>query len=130
MTDLTKLRELQEQASPGPWTHHDLLVETENTEIRLASEYDAELAALATHLLPLAEALERGQFCVRVRGDPDLPIGEDGREPGEWLQVAEDHMDDELWDTDAVYEKAFILNTPWEQPREALKALQEALDER
>ena len=58
MTDLTKLRELQEQASPGPWTHHDLLVETENTEIRLASEYDAQLAALATHLLPLAEALE------------------------------------------------------------------------
>ena len=69
MTDLTKLRELQEQASPGPWTHHDLLVETENTEIRLASEYDAQLAALATHLLPLAEALEaaqaqiHGEFC-------------------------------------------------------------------
>ncbi len=58
MTALDRLRELDTAASPGPWTHASVMVETENTEIRLASEYDAQLAALAHLLLPAIEALE------------------------------------------------------------------------
>ena len=83
MPDLTKLRELQEQASPGPWrvvrgypnndvVEYCVLTDGDKNVSLKASELyesDAKLAALAPHLLPIAEALEaaqaqiHGEFC-------------------------------------------------------------------
>ena len=96
MADLTKLRELQEQASPH-WTVDEFGSPTwhvyseikrdetigyalfgrasNNTFPRIAwfhshgegvdSRANAKLAALATHLLPIAEALEEAQTVMR-----------------------------------------------------------------
>ena len=69
------LRALLEAASPGPWTWGDVTVKTENAEIRLASDMDAKLAALAP---ALAEELIRLREVLR--------------------EVMEDHpWRDELW---------------------------------
>ena len=74
MADLTKLCELQEQASPGPWGDNFGLVNDGSGAIILRVGYDddlgianAKLAALAPHLLPLAEALERA---IHPANDP------------------------------------------------------------
>ena len=68
-----KLRELLGVASPGPWTWGDVTVETENAEIRLASDMDAKLAALAPDLarlvLELSDKLERTASALELAED-------------------------------------------------------------
>ena len=60
-----KLRELQEQASPGPWKAHGELVLGPGEDvphkplIGTGLPANAKLAALAPHLLPIAEALKK-----------------------------------------------------------------------
>ena len=64
--NLSKLRSLQEQASPGPWRWNDshAIFDDEDTWIMEARDEkgqsylaNAKLASLARHLLPIAEAL-------------------------------------------------------------------------
>ena len=62
---IDKLRELQEQASPGPWTagrgelsYAVRALATFEDYFNEPAEANARLAALAPHLFPLAEALE------------------------------------------------------------------------
>ena len=60
---LDALRSLQKQASPGPWGvyGHDLVNNIGSTIgcfEHSPRPVDLQLAALATHLLPIAEALE------------------------------------------------------------------------
>ena len=82
---LDALRSLQEQASPGPWHTEDrhpghVCVRREETGIVFCVSNDepdedeqnaanAKLAALATHLLPIAEALETTQCWSWGDGD-------------------------------------------------------------
>ena len=76
---LDKLRALQKQASPGPWrvvktdvkgvANYVVLSDSDaNLSLRASDLYeaDAQLAALATHLLPLAEALERAKNTIHT----------------------------------------------------------------
>ena len=66
MTDLSKLRSLQEQASPGPWHvggKGEMVLNSTGHPVLHASEFrngfleTAKLAALVPHLLPIAEVV-------------------------------------------------------------------------
>ena len=104
---MDKLRALQEQASPGPWVTEEYGIYSEagrrvSDTLTFSSSRDkhagpaewkpenlanAKLAALATHLLPLAEAVENAP--CEVTGSYGLKNLCPGRQetitPGEWI---------------------------------------------